>query len=130
MSLKLYMVGVIVTDMARSVEFYRRLGVDIPEGSESKQHVPLQMNGVTFFLHSERLNRVWDPVKAAPSGGYRVVLEFYLETIEAVDAKFQEMVDYGYETHFAPYETPIKTYFAMINDPDGNSILLSAGEQA
>jgi predicted lactoylglutathione lyase len=122
------MVGVIVRDMAKSVEFYRRLGVEIPEGSESKQHVPLQMNGITFFLHSEQLNRAWDPAKTAPAGGYRVVLEFYLETVEAVDAKFQELVDYGYEPHFAPYETPFQLYFAMINDPDGNSILLSAGE--
>ena len=130
MSLNLYMVGVIVADMAKSVEFYRRLGVEIPEGSESKQHIPLQMNGITFFLHTEKLNRVWDPAKTAPAGGYRVVLEFYLETTEAVDAKFQEMVDYGYEVHFAPYETPLRLYFAMINDPDGNSILLSAGEQA
>jgi len=130
MSLNLYMVGVIVEDMAASVEFYRRLGVEIPEGSEKQQHVELRMQGVTFFLHTARLNKLWDPDKPAPSGGYRVVLEFYLETPQAVDAKFQELVDFGYEGHFAPYETPLKTYFAMINDPDGNSILLSAGEQA
>lgn len=129
MSLKLYMVGVIVEDMTRSIEFYRRLGVAIPEGSEKKQHVELQMNGLTFFLHTKRLNHVWDPAQSAPAGGYRIVLEFYLESREAIDAKYQELIDFGYDAHFAPYETPIKTYFAMINDPDGNSILLSAGEQ-
>ena len=36
MSLNLYMVGVIVEDMAKSVEFYRRLGIEIPEGSKKK----------------------------------------------------------------------------------------------
>ena len=72
---------------------------------------------------------MWDPSKSTPSGGYRIVLEFYLKSREVVDAKYQELVDFGYDAHFAPYETPIKTYFAMINDPDGNSILLSAGEQ-
>jgi hypothetical protein len=35
MALELYMVGVIVEDMGRAVEFYRRLGVDVPEGAES-----------------------------------------------------------------------------------------------
>ena len=129
MSLNLYMVGVIVADMASAVTFYRRLGVDIPAGSEEKQHVPVQMNGLTFFLHNKKLNYSWDPAKSEPAGGYRVVLEFYLGSRAAVDAKYQEMIDFGYEEHFAPYETSFKTYFAMINDPDGNSILLSAEEQ-
>jgi len=29
------MVGVIVADMGRAIEFYRRLGVEIPEGARS-----------------------------------------------------------------------------------------------
>jgi hypothetical protein len=37
------------------------------------------------------------------------------------------MMAYGYTSHFAPYDTPINTYFAMIDDPDGNTILISAG---
>ncbi len=129
MSLKLYMVGVLVENMSKSIEFYRRLGVEIPQESEKKQHVELQMSGLTFFLHTKHLNHVWDPANSVPSGGYRIILEFYLEGREAVDVKYQELIDFGYDAHFAPYETPIKTYFAMINDPDGNSILLSAGEQ-
>ena len=130
MGLNLYMVGVVVADMQKAVEFYRRLGVEIPEGSEQKPHVEVKMNGVTFFLHSEEVNRMWDREKSAPSGGYRTILEFYFENREKLDQKFQELVDFGYEAHFSPYETPIRTYFGMINDPDGNSILLSAGEVA
>ena len=30
MSIQLAMVGLVVADMARSLEFYRRLGLDIP----------------------------------------------------------------------------------------------------
>lgn len=126
MPLELYMVGVIVDDMPRAVEFYRRLGVAIPEGSETQKHVEVKMGPLTFFLHNKRLNGVWDPARTDASGGYRVVLEFYLETRQAVQAKYEEMIAFGYEGHMPPNETPIKTYFAMINDPDGNSILLSA----
>ena len=126
MGLELYMVGVIVEDMGKAVEFYRRLGVALPEGSETQQHVPVKMGGLTFFLHTQRRNARWDPAKIAPAGGYRIVLEFYLETREAVDAKYAELTGFGYHGHFAPYETPLKTYFAMVDDPDGNSILLSA----
>lgn len=130
MALDLYMVGVVVTDMARSVEFYRRLGVDIPHGVEDAPHVKVAMGDLTFFLHADGLNRRWDPAKADPEGGYRVILEFYLGSEEAVDAKYAEMIGYGYASHFAPYVTPIGTYFAMVDDPDGNSILLSGGDAA
>ena len=120
------MVGVIVEDMGRALEFYRRLGVDIPEGSEAKQHVEIKMSGLTFFVTTKRVNERWDPARSDASGGYRIILEFYLETREAVDAKYAEMMGYGYESHVAPYETPFNNYFAMVNDPDGNTILLSA----
>lgn len=129
MSLELYMVGVIVEDMQRSVEFYRRLGVDIAEGSESKQHVEVKMSGLTFFLSTKQVNARWDPARTDASGGYRIILEFYLKTREAVDAKYAEMMDYGYASHVAPFETPFNTYFAMVDDPDGNTILLSAFEE-
>jgi uncharacterized glyoxalase superfamily protein PhnB len=130
MGLELYMVGVIVEDMPRALEFYRRLGVDIPDGSETKGHVEVKMSGLTFFLTTKKVNLRWDPARTEASGGYRMILEFYLKTREAVDAKYAEMIGYGYESHVAPYETPFNTYFALINDPDGNTILLSAFEEA
>lgn len=127
MALELYMVGVIVEDMTRAVEFYRRLGVEIAEGSETKHHVEVKMSGLTFFLSTKTINTRWDPARIEATGdGYRIILEFYLETREAVAAKYDEMVGYGYESHAAPYVTPFDNYFAMINDPDGNTILLSA----
>jgi predicted lactoylglutathione lyase len=126
MGLELYMVGVMVEDMARAIEFYRRLGVEIPEGSETKGHVEVKMSGLTFFLTTHQINARWDPAKTEASGGYRIILEFYLKTREALDAKYAEMIGYGYESHVAPYVTPFKMYFAMINDPDGNTILLSS----
>lgn len=126
MGLKLYMVGVMVEDMERAVEFYRRLGVEIPEGAESKPHVPVEMNGMTFFLNTHALNARWDPAKTEASGGYRIILEFYFENAEVLDAKYSEMIGFGYESHVAPYVTPFNMYFAMINDPDGNTILLSS----
>jgi uncharacterized glyoxalase superfamily protein PhnB len=126
MGLELYMVGVIVEDMGRAIEFYRRLGVTIAEGSETKQHVEVKMGRLTFFLSTKRLNARWDPARTEAAGGYRIILEFYLETREAVDAKYAEMTGFGYTSHVAPYETPFNSYFAMIDDPDGNTILLSA----
>src|SRR5262245_21906194 len=127
MGLELYMIGVIVEDMARAIEFYRRLGVDIPEGSEDKPHVEVKMSGMTFFLNTKKHNARWDPARVDATGaGYRMILEFYLKKKELVDAKYAEMIGYGYESHVAPYPVSADLYFAMINDPDGNTVLLSA----
>jgi hypothetical protein len=40
------------------VEFYRRLGIDIPEGSESQQHVPVKMGEMIFFLNTKPERKV------------------------------------------------------------------------
>jgi catechol 2,3-dioxygenase-like lactoylglutathione lyase family enzyme len=125
--LELYMVGVIVEDMARAAEFYRRLGVDVPEGVENEGHVEVKMGGMTFFLSTKEANARWDPARVdASSGGYRIVLEFYLGSHQALDAKYEELTGYGYAGHVAPYDVTPKTRFAMVDDPDGNTILLSA----
>lgn len=132
MALELYMLGLVVKDMGASLEFYRRLGVAIPEGSEGKTHVEVKMgSGLTFFLDSNPAR--WDPnyvSGGAPesteaSEGYRSVLEFYMKTRAAVEAKYAELTGFGYRSLRAPYESPVGMCFALVADPDGYTILLS-----
>ncbi len=104
MALELYMVGVIVEDMARAAEFYRRLGVDVPEGAGTEEHVEVKMGELTFFLSTKRANARWDPARTEASGGYRIVLEFYLDDRAALDAKYEELTGFGYVGHCAPYD--------------------------
>jgi catechol 2,3-dioxygenase-like lactoylglutathione lyase family enzyme len=127
MGLQLYMVGVVVEDMPRAIEFYRRLGVEIPEGSEELEHVEVEMSGLTFFLSTKGAQARWDPAQEDPAGGgYRILLEFYVETAEALDAKYAELTGYGYLSHCAPFDVSPTTRFAMVDDPDRNTILLSS----
>ncbi len=131
MSLELYMIGLVVQDMSRSLEFYRRLGLAIPEASAGKSHVQIKMDsGVTLFLDANPSR--WDPhfVWAHDTGPthpahMKTVLEFYLKSRIAVDEKYAEMIGYGYQSHAAPYNNGFGMWFAMVNDPDGNTILLS-----
>jgi catechol 2,3-dioxygenase-like lactoylglutathione lyase family enzyme len=132
MALELYMLGLVIQDMDKSLEFYRRLGLAMPEGSEKKSHVEIKMgNGLTFFLDSNpslwdpRFTPRGDPGRLEASGNYHSILEFYLKTREAVQAKYNELTGFGYQSHCDPYETSFGMYFAFINDPDGNTILLS-----
>ncbi len=126
MGLELYMVGLTVDDMDRSVTFYRRLGLDLPEGGETQQHVEVKMNGgLTFFLDSRAVRR-GDPAEAEALGTYKVLLEFYVPTMAEVDAKYAELIGLGYKSYRAPFVTPFNMYFALVDDPDGHTILISA----
>jgi predicted lactoylglutathione lyase len=119
MALELYMLGLIPRDMDKSLEFYQRLGLAIPEDSNGKPHVEVKMKGdLTFFLNA--------PGRAEIEGSPRVILEFYLKERATVDAKYSELTGFGYQSYHAPFVSSIGMYFAMINDPDGNTILLSA----
>jgi hypothetical protein len=133
MGLELYMVGVIVEDMARAAEFYRRLGVDVPDDAADHDFVEVKMGGLTFFLSTREQNARWDPARREISGdGYRMILEFYLDDPATLDAKYEELTGYGYAAHCAPYDVTPTLRFAMVDDPDGNTVLLSAfhGESA
>ncbi len=130
MALELYMLGLIVEDMSTSLQFYRRLGLAVPEGSDTMTHVEVKMgNGLTFFLDS-RPSR-WDPKFVKRDGvletseSYHCVLEFYVNTQAEVEAKYTELTGLGYRGRRAPYAVPIGMCFAMLDDPDGNTILLS-----
>ena len=119
MALNLYMVGVVPSDMAAAQLFYRRLGVDIPAGSEQHEHVGVKMGDeLTFFLNTTGLVR--------PADRPRTVFEFYLRERAAVDARHREMTGFGYRSYRAPFLSTAGIYFAMIEDPDGNIVLLSA----
>jgi len=120
------MVGLMVRDMAASLEFYRRLGIEIPEGSEEKPFVQKRMeSGVSIFWDTVFADK-YDPHGERPESGYQMMLEFFLEDERAVDSKYEEMTRHGYRGRREPVQT-FGPYAAMVDDPDGNVILFTAG---
>lgn len=119
MALDLYMIGLVPQDMDKSLEFYRRLGVDLSELREGQPHFKSQMKGdIAFFLNNTGLVEEADKP--------RLIFEFYLKERAVVDAKHNELTGFGYQSHWASFVSSFGVYFAMINDPDGNIVLLSS----
>lgn len=126
MALQLSMVGLIVEDMGRSLAFYRRLGLDIPADGDDRPHVEVRMAGGLTFFWDTAFARAYDPDREAPTGGYRVLPEFFLTDRGAVDATYAQMIGHGYGGHRSPFETAFGAYMAMVDDPDGNTVLITA----
>jgi catechol 2,3-dioxygenase-like lactoylglutathione lyase family enzyme len=126
MGRELYMLGLTVQNMDEALTFYRRLGLAVPDEPDNQQHVEVKMNGgLTFFLDTRPVRR-GDPAEAEALGAYRVLLEFYLPSRAEVEAKYAELTGLGYKSYRAPFETTFGMVFALVDDPDGNTILLSA----
>ena len=120
------MIGVVVADMARALAFYRALGFEIPSEEDGKRFVMHRMaSGVTIFFDTIFFSGNDPGRRPAPPGSYNISLEVYLWTREAVDAKWDELTGHGYVGRKAPWKTD-GPYAAIVEDPDGNPILLTA----
>jgi catechol 2,3-dioxygenase-like lactoylglutathione lyase family enzyme len=118
---ELHMVGLIVTDMRRALDFYRLVGVAAPRPA-TNSHVQFKaQRDVTLFLDDDPV--AWDPTFR--EGPYRHLIEFYLRSESAVRATAEKLSASGHRLTRRPYITQYGMCFAMAEDPDGNPILLS-----
>jgi catechol 2,3-dioxygenase-like lactoylglutathione lyase family enzyme len=124
--LRLDLVGIVARDMRASLEFYRRLGLDIPEGAEDEPHAEVTTpSGLRIAWDAAELIRRIDPGWTDPSGGHRVALAFLCPDPAGVDAKYQELAALGFG-HKDPWDAFWGQRYASVKDPDGNQVDLFA----
>ncbi len=122
--------NLIVTDMDRSVEFYRRLGLDIPDSQDEwrqRHRTASQPDGVDLDLDSGEFARTWNKGWKASSGA---VIGFRVTSREAVDELHRDMVAAGYTSQQAPYDAFWGARYAVIEDPDGNAVGLMSPRES
>jgi len=119
--------GIVVSDMARSVVFYRRLGLEFPEGAENEQHVEAPLpGGMRYALDTEEVMRSFDPSWKRPSDGHVGGGAFRCESPEEVDRVYRELVEAGGTSHKDPWDAFWGQRYAQLKDPDGTVIDLYA----
>jgi len=121
------LVGIVVTDMARALEFYRQFGLEFPPDAESQPHVEAAMpGGVRLAWDTYESVKAFDPEFPKPSGGSGIGLAFRLDTPGEVDATYHRLVAAGFDGHKAPWDAFWGQRYALIHDPDGNNVDLFA----
>lgn len=126
MSIQLAMVGIIVSEMPRTLAFYRKLGLDIPLEDDAKPFVMVRMpSGVSIFFDTVFFPGSDPERSAAMPGAYNMSIEFYAGTRERVDALYTELTGSGYHGRRPPWKSA-GPYAAIVDDPDGNPILITA----
>lgn len=99
-----------VTDMQRSIAFYRDVLRFEKSGLENDFWVEFDVAGVTFGLGSF-------PQVGTPGSAQSLAVE-----VADMDAARADLARSGVETT-EPFETPI-CYISVLRDPDGNQVIL------
>ncbi|MFH8801421.1 VOC family protein [Streptomyces sp. NPDC017936] len=120
-------VGLVVSDMAASVGFYRRLGFAFPEGAEREPHAEAALpGGLRLLLDTEDTVRSFHPAWRAPSRGGRSSLALRCAGPAEVDAVYGELVGAGCHGELEPWDAFWGQRYAVVHDPDGNGVDLFA----
>lgn len=119
MKARLDLIGIVVEDMAKSLAFYRELGMELPEDADGRPHVEATLpGGLRLAWDTEETIRSFEPDWQPPSPGQRIGLAFRLDSPADVDAAYERLVSLGYDGHKAPWGQR----YALVRDPDGNAV--------
>ncbi len=129
MEIQLSMLILEVRDLATSMAFYRDLGLDVPDPLPGRPVVVHRMGSGVSLLLTTSFAATYDPTWARPAGGYQQLLEFYVGENAAVVERWAALVAAGHPSRMPPTQTA-GPFAAMVDDPDGNVILLTSDEAA
>ena len=116
-------INLVVRDMGAMVEFYERLGVEIAPtiAPWDRHHRNLATpGGLDFDLDSVAFATQWN--EGWPPGRIGPVLGFRLASADAVDETYRDLTSVGYVGQQPPYDGFMGARYAVVADPDGNSV--------
>lgn len=118
--------GIVVSDMAASVAFYRRLGVDFPDPSGDGHIEATIGGGLRLMLDTVEVVKSIEPEWSPSTGGHRIGIAFLCDSPADVDSTYKELTESGVEGHKEPWDAFWGQRYAQLKDPDGNVVDLFA----
>lgn len=137
-SVALPQINIVVRDMEKSIAFYRLLGVSIEgmRGAEwaewARHHVNgTASNGVRVEFDSIAFAKQWNPGLDEARLGSAVIPIFHVPSRDEVDRVHARVIAAGHRSHKAPEDAFWGARYAIVEDPDGNSVgIMSAIDDA
>jgi catechol 2,3-dioxygenase-like lactoylglutathione lyase family enzyme len=117
--------GIVVSDMARSIAFYRLLGLDVPETPDEGHVDTFLPNGVRFMLDSEETIKSFRP-EWTRAAGNQLGLAFECASPAEVDEVYTCATGAGHHGEKEPWDAFWGQRYAQLQDPDGIPVDLYA----
>jgi catechol 2,3-dioxygenase-like lactoylglutathione lyase family enzyme len=122
---RLNAIGIVASDMERSIRFYRLLGLDVPE-TPGEGHVDTFLpNGVRFMLDQEDVIKSFRPEWTRETGN-QLALAFECDSPADVDDLYRRVVEAGFIGEKEPWDAFWGQRYAQLLDPDGVPVDLYA----
>jgi catechol 2,3-dioxygenase-like lactoylglutathione lyase family enzyme len=118
-------IGITVSDMARSIAFYRALGLDVPETPDEGHVDTFLPNGVRFMLDSEEVVRSFLPDWEREDGN-QIAIALECSSPAEVDEVHARVVAAGFQSEKDPWDAFWGQRYSILIDPDGVRINLYA----
>ncbi|MFN2487072.1 MAG: VOC family protein [Acidimicrobiia bacterium] len=123
-------IGIVVSSMPDSIDFYRHLGLDFPANSEHEGHVEAETpGGIRVMLDTEDMVKSFSDWSTPKAGGQRTALAFLCESPAEVDRIYLTLTGSGGKGVVAPFDAPWSMRYATLADPDGNHFDLFAHQE-
>ena len=118
-------IGIVTSDMARSIRLYRLLGVELPETPDEGHVDTLLPNGIRFMLDTEEEVRKFDPQWRRETGN-QLGLAFECQDLAQVDEVYAHLIEAGFYGDKEPWDAFWGQRYAQVRDPDGVLVALYA----
>ena len=118
-------IGLVSSDLERTVAFYRVLGCDLPDPAGGDGHLVTELGGVRLMIDAEEIMRSFDPGWSG-SGSGRATLAARCASPAEVDRLHEELSRMGSGSHLAPFDAFWGQRYATVLDPDGIRVDLYA----
>ena len=119
--MRLDMIGLVVTDIQKSMDFYSVLGVIPPETWDGPYAEVTLDSGIRLSWNHVDMVKSIDPHYEPPLG-QRMQLAFLCSSPPEVDMKHRQFVEMGYKSVKEPWDAFWGQRYAQIEDPDGNIV--------
>ena len=118
-------IGIVVSDMARSIRFYRLLGLDVPETPDEGHVDAFLPNGVRFMLDTEETVRSFRPDWSRETGN-QLGLALECASPDEVNEVYARVTADGFHGEKEPWDAFWGQRYAQLQDPDGVPVDLYA----
>jgi uncharacterized glyoxalase superfamily protein PhnB len=118
-------IGIVTSDMARSIRFYRMLGLDVPDTPE-EGHIDASLpNGIRLMLDSEEVIHSFHDDWSRKTGN-QLSLALECSSPGEVDEVYTRVVGAGFHGEREPWDAFWGQRYAQLSDPDGVPVDLYA----
>ena len=108
-------------DLQRALDFYRLLGLHVPE--PDGPHVEVELpGGNKLAFDDEEIIAGMHPGWTPPTQQGRLAIAFGVSDPTDVDALFEKITAAGHSGALKPFDAPWGQRYATVTDPDGTSV--------